>query len=252
MTYTRAFVKTAAGAIHTLEAGSGPPLIFLHGWSADAYTCVPLIRCLATTYRVLVPTLPGWHPSYPLEQSNDPAEAFRSLGDWLDGTHLQSAALVGHSLGGVAAVHLWSQRPSIINRLVLVDAVGVPFTRDHETWKRLWLQKRLRMYKAHGAPVVRYLDRALLKHALIRKKHLGRMSRYARTANILPLLERVTLPVEFLWGKADGYTPVHTAQTMAEHCTRSSITEVPGDHDWPLFTPHVLLDYLTTHAASKA
>lgn len=226
--------------------------MFLHGWSADAHTCAPLMRCLAKTYQVTIPTLPGWHPSYSLEHDSDPAHAFQALGAWLDATALQNITLVGHSLGGVAAVNLCAQRPQAVSRIVLIDAVGVPIARDHATWKKMWVQKRLRMYKAYGAHVVMRLDRALAKHALIRKKHLGRMSRYARTADTLPLLEKIELPVELLWGTEDMYTPIRTAQTMAEHCKKSSITEVPGDHDWPLFTPKVLLDYLTTHTASKA
>ncbi len=210
------------------------------------------MRYLTKAYQVTIPTLPGWHPSYSLEQDTDPAHAFQALGAWLDASGLQNVTLVGHSLGGVAAVNLCAQRPDAVSRLVLIDAVGVPITRDHATWKRMWVQKRLRMYKAYGAHVVTRLDRALAKHALIRKKHLGRMSRYARTANLLPLLDTLTIPVEFVWGVDDTYTPLSTAHTMAEHCKKSSLTEVPGDHDWPLFTPKVLLQYLTTHAASNA
>lgn len=227
-------------------------MVFLHGWSADARTCLLLLRCLAKRYQVTIPTLPGWHPSYSLEADTDPTHAFQALGDWLDAMRLQDVTLVGHSLGGVAAINLCMQRPAMVSRLVLVDTVGVPITRDHATWKKMWLQKRLRMYKSYGPKVVSRLDRALAKHALIRKKHLGRMSRYARTVNILPLQDRISLPVEFVWGADDVYTPIGTARTMAEHCKKSSITEVPGDHDWPLFTPKVLLDYLTTQAASNA
>ncbi|MEK7631465.1 MAG: alpha/beta hydrolase [Patescibacteria group bacterium] len=252
MQYRTQLVKTPFGGIHTLEAGSGKPLVFLHGWSADAKTCTALLRCLATVYQVYIPTLPGWHPSYSLENEAGPTRAFVALGDWLDATGLHNITLLGHSLGGVAAIHLCAQRPEAVSRLVLIDAVGVPIARDHATWKKMWIQKRLRMYKAYGAKVVTRLDRALAKHALIRKRHLGRMSRYARTANILPLLETQSIPVEFLWGAEDIYTPLSTARTMAQHCKKSSITEVPGDHDWPLFTPEVLLDYLTTHAASNA
>ena len=252
MKYKRYFVKTPFGVIHTLEAGSGQPVVFLHGWSADAYTCTKILKCLSKNFHVTIPTLPGWHPSYPLERTDNPTEAFRALGDWLDATRLQDVILVGHSLGGVAAVNLYVQRPQAVSRLVLIDAVGVPLEREHALWKKLWFQKRLRMYASYGIRVVTRLDRALVKHALIRKEHLGRMSRYARTANMLPLLDHVQLPVEFLWGAQDGYTPVSTARTMAEHCKTSSLTEVLGDHDWPLFTPNVLLAYLTGHAASKA
>ncbi len=181
-----------------------------------------------------------------------PEFAFHTLGEWLDELNLHDVTVVGHSLGGVAAVHLATQRPAAITRLVLVDSVGVPIQRTDSEWHKLWLQKRLRMYRTYGVHVVTRLDRALLKHSLIRKHHLGRMSRYARTVNILSLLDEVKVPVEFLWGKQDAYTPIATARTMAEHCRASNITEVQGDHDWPIFTPEVLLDYLTHYAASKA
>ncbi|MEK7570485.1 MAG: alpha/beta hydrolase [Patescibacteria group bacterium] len=251
MMHRRQTVKTPFGSIHSLSSGTGAPVVFLHGWSADARTCTALLDCLATVYQVTIPTLPGWHPSYSLEGDADPTHAFQALGDWLDATGLRDVTLVGHSLGGVAAVNLCAQRPAVISRVVLVDTVGVPIVRDHASWKKMWLQKRLRMYKAYGPNVVTRLDRALLKHTLIRKKHLGRMSRYARTADVLPLLDRITLPVEFVWGTDDAYTPMSTARTMAEHCKKSSIIEVPGDHDWPLFTPDVLLGYLMSHHYQK-
>ena len=69
--------------------------------------------------------LPGWQDGVvpdEIKSVRDYANLMVALFDELD---LKAADLVGHSFGGWVALHLATEQPSRISRLVLVDAMGL-------------------------------------------------------------------------------------------------------------------------------
>ena len=66
-------------SIEVLEAGDGPPLLFLHG--ADGVPAwVGALPLLAERFRVVAPLLPGFGQSRGLEYLDDPLDLVASLG----------------------------------------------------------------------------------------------------------------------------------------------------------------------------
>jgi pimeloyl-ACP methyl ester carboxylesterase len=111
-----------------LEAGEGPPLVLLHGFTGAKENWLPLIPELAGTHRVIAPDLPGWGDSTRLPGGDYgfAAQALR-VNAFLAALGLQDTVLVGHSMGGGIAAVAASQRPPGVRGLVLMDAAGVPF-----------------------------------------------------------------------------------------------------------------------------
>jgi abhydrolase domain-containing protein 6 len=115
-----------------LEAGTGPPLVLVHGFTGSKENWLPLMRRLAHGRRVLAPDLPGWGDS---ERSDGAdygyaAQAER-LAAWLAAVHDGPVDLVGHSMGGGIAALLAARHPDRVARLVLMDAGGVRY-RDND------------------------------------------------------------------------------------------------------------------------
>jgi pimeloyl-ACP methyl ester carboxylesterase len=90
------------------RAGSGEPVVLLHGFTAAWRIWHPILADLVARYEVIAPALPGHHggPAYPADQpitfekSTDAVEAL------LDELSVGTAHFVGNSMGGGIALEL--------------------------------------------------------------------------------------------------------------------------------------------------
>ena len=111
-----------AGGIDTfyLEAGSGPPVILLHGLGATNASMLPPLWDLARDHRVLAPDLPGFGGSGKPIRSYDFPFFARWLADFMDAVDIDSAVLIGNSLGGRIALEAGLSIPKRVERMVLL------------------------------------------------------------------------------------------------------------------------------------
>ncbi|MGE3784241.1 MAG: alpha/beta fold hydrolase, partial [Alphaproteobacteria bacterium] len=119
-------IDIAGIAIETEIAGTGPPLLFLHGGDYVAQSC-PFLDRLAQRFRVIAPRHPGFgHTPRPawFRTVHDIAYLYLDLLDRLD---LRDTILVGSSLGGWIALEMAVRSDPRIGRLVLIDTLGVKF-----------------------------------------------------------------------------------------------------------------------------
>jgi pimeloyl-ACP methyl ester carboxylesterase len=120
-------METRKGArIRVLEGGpeDGRPVVFLHGVAGLLDDHAFLDR-LAERYRVVAPELPGYGDSTGEELFEDMLDFALHGWDVVDGLGLRRPALIGHSLGGMIAAEMACLAPGALDRLVLVDALGL-------------------------------------------------------------------------------------------------------------------------------
>jgi pimeloyl-ACP methyl ester carboxylesterase len=110
-----------AGGIDTffLEAGTGPPVVLLHGLGATNASMLPTLWDLARDHRVFAPDLPGFGGSDKPIRSYDFPFFAQWLSDFLDALGLKRAHLVGNSLGGRISLEAGLRLPDRIDRMVL-------------------------------------------------------------------------------------------------------------------------------------
>jgi len=125
--------------LHYVTAGSGPPLVLLHGWPQTWYEWRKMIPALSQRYTIIAPDLRG------LGDSSRPLDGYdkRTVADdvWRLVTEVlghNRFHLVGHDWGGPTAFALAAWHPENVATLSIVDVVipgdGGDFSQGGRRW----------------------------------------------------------------------------------------------------------------------
>ena len=105
------------------QAGAGEPLLFLHGSGGPLRGAY--LDKLAQTFSVYAPVHPGYGESAGFEHIDDIIDQALYYHDFMDEIGLESAHIVGHSLGGMLAAEIAALCSHRMRKLVLSNAVGL-------------------------------------------------------------------------------------------------------------------------------
>jgi pimeloyl-[acyl-carrier protein] methyl ester esterase len=101
------------------EAGSGRPLVLVHGWSGSSTVFAEAIEKLSSDFRVLAPDLRG-HGDSDAGEGYALGELAADLRLWMEYLDLRDASLLGWSLGGQTVMAAFPSLRPRVGRLVLV------------------------------------------------------------------------------------------------------------------------------------
>jgi len=200
------------------QAGTGPPVLVLHGWGAKIEAVDPIIRALSSQLTVFAVDLPGFG-----ETALPPAPwGVADYADWtralMDELGLERPSIVGHSNGGRIAIHLATHHPERVDKLILVDAAGIRPKRGLRYYRRVGLAKTAK----HAARLLGRPGRALQRRVIARTAS----SDYANAGplrptfvklvneDLTPLLGQIRASTLLIWGDQDDATPLSDGQTM--------------------------------------
>jgi esterase len=112
--------------LNAIEAGAGKPVVLLHGLFGVGRNFGAVQRALATQFRVIALDMRN-HGDSPhqadmryVTQAGDVRETLGALG-------IRQAAVIGHSMGGKAAMALALQWPDEVGRLLVADIAPVAY-----------------------------------------------------------------------------------------------------------------------------
>jgi pimeloyl-ACP methyl ester carboxylesterase len=113
------------------DAGSGEVVLLIHGSGpgVTAYANWRLVMPrLAERYRVLAPDIAGFGYTE-IEGGQVPGRVLwvEHIRSFLKAVGVERASVVGNSFGGALSLWLASEHPDLVDRLVLMGSVGVPF-----------------------------------------------------------------------------------------------------------------------------
>lgn len=111
-------------ALAHAEWGAGPPVIVLHGLFGSAQNWATIARRLGAHFRVLVPDLRN-HGASPWARPMDYRAMADDVAAFMAAQKIAAAPIVGHSMGGKAAMVLALTAPEKVERLVVVDIAPV-------------------------------------------------------------------------------------------------------------------------------
>jgi len=106
--------------LHFRELGSGPPLVILHGLLGSLDNWIPVAQKLASHFQVFLLDLRN-HGYSPHSGEFGYDEMSEDVREFLSQQRIETAHVLGHSMGGKVAMRFAQMHPSRVNKLVVVD-----------------------------------------------------------------------------------------------------------------------------------
>ena len=225
--------------IRVQSQGSGPALLFFHGpWGL---TWDPFLDELTKSFTVLAPEHPGTAPETPddIYQLDGLWDLVLCYDELLTALGVESAALVGHSFGGMLACELAAAYPARVRRLALIAPLG--FWRDADrvvNWMTLD-PARLPEYvfrDPKGEAARRMFGTGADPEAAMEARVRLAWGMGATGKFIWPIpdkglkkrIHRVTAPTLLVWGKEDRLVPPVYADEFTRRLRDARVQTVEG------------------------
>jgi pimeloyl-ACP methyl ester carboxylesterase len=114
-------VETESGKMSILSAGTGEPVICIHGLGATKGSFLPTVAALADRFRVVSLDLPGFGDSAKPILAPYHAPFFaRAVVDLMNAMEIRRAHLIGNSMGGRVALELGLRHAERVGKIVLL------------------------------------------------------------------------------------------------------------------------------------
>lgn len=242
-------------------AGTGPPVVFLHGWGlAQRSYKRALKRLVAADLRVYAPALPGGGGTAGLPAAELSLEGYAAwVVDFIEAAGIEEpVTLIGHSFGGGVAIRTAHDAPARVARLVLVNSIGGSAWTDGKGVIRAIAQRpwwdwglHLREDVLPWRQITRVLPvitEDLLPNLLHDPAALWRAAKIACTADLtaeLEELKRRRLPVVIVWSKDDNVIPHASLATLRAALGDPQLITVPGSHGWVISDPARFAEVIT-------
>lgn len=111
------------GRLGYREAGTGEPLVLIHGVGLQSAAWTPQLEALSKTHRVLSLDMPGHGDSSPLAEGAELPDYITWLKAALTALHTGPVNLAGHSMGALIAGGFACTHPALVRRVALVNGV---------------------------------------------------------------------------------------------------------------------------------
>jgi pimeloyl-ACP methyl ester carboxylesterase len=226
--------------VEALVAGSGPPLLFLHGLDYFAEHR-PFLELLANRFRVIAPRHPGF--------GNSPRPQWmRSVGDiaylyldLIDRLALDDVVLVGSSFGGWLALELAVRSTARLGSLVLIDTLGVKFGgRDAAEIADIYALSAEEAVLRTFADPARAPDYATTDDAAVEEVARDREAAvlygwrpYMHNPSLTHWLHRVSVPTLVLWGEQDRIVAPAYGERLTQAIPGARFTTIAAAGHYP-------------------
>jgi len=249
------FVDVGAGEVAVRTIGTGPDVLFVHGWPVSGATYRQLLPHLVDHVTCHVIDLPSagssrFDASTPLSIDRH-IQSVRAVVNQLE---LDAVALVGQDSGGMLARHAMVGDPRL-RAMGLINteppAPGWRFTSFVATGKLPgfapafgWVSGKRRLRRNKFLLGDAFADASLLDgefdEFFLRPLHDSAMHRNAavqllksfdmkRHVNVLTDVHaKIDVPVQLVWGDQDPFFPIDRARSMANEFPNARIEVIPG------------------------
>ncbi len=278
------FLDVGGGEVAYWRVGTGPDVLFVHGWPVSSATFRHLLPHLADHVTCHLIDLPGagssrFSPGTELTIENH----IRGVRRAIDLLELHDVAVVGHNSGGMIARHAVVGNPRL-RALGLIDteqSTGLSWKfKSFIAGRRIpgfgtalgWVAGRPRLRRSRLVLGDAFVDRGLLDgefdEFFLQPLHRSRAHRaatmdllrsfdYRLVRDLRALHARIDVPVQLVWGQHDRFFPVHWAQDMVADFPDAHLTVIAdaglfSHEERPADVAEALLPLLTAAKAHES
>jgi pimeloyl-ACP methyl ester carboxylesterase len=243
--------------VNLIDAGSGDPVLLLHGWPQNNRMWRELIPRLERRYRLLAPDLRGFGLTEAPGSGYDGETFARDQIALLDALEIERVRVIGHDWGGWTTMLLGLLHPERVERMVVIDAPH-PWPRLRpalltELWRTWyaaalaapglgpWLSRRTGFAKGilNRGTAPGTFDRAELDAYAdsfrdpARARAVSGLYRYYQRAFLDAMRgrwqsKRLTVPTLVLFGARDRYVTPKLLEGYEPHADEMRVELVPG------------------------
>jgi pimeloyl-ACP methyl ester carboxylesterase len=222
------------------QAGSGPPLVLVHGAAGDAREWRPQVAGLSDDFRVIAWDEPGAGRSSDVPADFGLAGYAMALAALIE-TLAAPAHVCGLSWGGTVALELYRARPELVATLVLADTYAgwrgsLP---DDELRARVAGAERMLAEPATtfnpafpglfaAEPPGDVIELLEAVAADVRRDSLRAALVAMADADLRNVLPAVAVPTLLLWGELDKRSPLTVAREFARAIPHAELVIIPG------------------------
>ncbi len=125
------------GQLHAVRRGRGPSVVLLHGWACSHTVWTAVVDRLGDAYDSIALDLPGFGASARLDGPFSLADLATAVDKALESSGVTEAVVVGHSMGGMVAQHLYVKAPERVRGLVLCGTTSASGAAYQQTAQQL-------------------------------------------------------------------------------------------------------------------
>lgn len=275
MTDERKEIDLPAGRIRYREAGTGKPIVFVHGYLVDGRLWGGVVDRLAGQYRCIAADWPIGSQQIAMKPDADlsPPGLAAIIASLLDALELEDVTIVGNDSGGAISQILVTRHPERIGRLVLTNCdthenfppgafkAMPPLAKLPGGMKVLSVPFRIpamgrRAFKPFARTripddlVASWLSPSMHDRDVFRdlkKVTIGLNKRY--TLEAAAQLRGSELPILFTWAPGDKYFPISYAERLAGEVGNARIVTIADAKTFvPLDQPQRVADEISQFA----
>ncbi|MGG2464583.1 alpha/beta fold hydrolase [Streptomyces sp. RGM 3693] len=222
------------------DEGSGPALLFLHGWGTSARTWGAQLPDFTRDHRVVTVDWRGCGRSARPVRGNTTAGVVNDLVALIGALRLDRPVVVGSSIGATFATELGVRRPELISGVIAVDgpaywpSTGMPIA---ELREGLRLDRAGTLadcvpgwYAPGTSPaLIDWTVRQILDSGVHIDQHFIAASSY----DPRPILPALQVPIHYIHGELDTSIPLQVARTCAALTPGAELTVITGAGHMP-------------------
>jgi pimeloyl-ACP methyl ester carboxylesterase len=249
------FLDVGGAEVAYRRVGSGPDVLFVHGWPVNSATFRTLLPHLTDHVTCHLIDLPGAGSSrFSADSPLSIEHHIHSVRRTLDLLELHDVAVVGHDSGGMIARHAVAGDPRL-RALGLIDteqSTGLSWKfKTFIAGRRIpgygaalgWLAGRPRLRRNRLVLGDAFVDRSLLDgefdEFFLQPLHrspshrdaaikLLRTFDYQHVRELGALHRKIDVPVQLVWGEHDRFFPVRWARDMVADFPNANLTVIAG------------------------
>ncbi|MFC6996088.1 alpha/beta fold hydrolase [Rufibacter roseus] len=224
------------------DSGTGPAIVFLHGFCESKDLWAEFAKPLAKQFRLVALDLPG-HGESPAPEGFSMEAQAEQVYLTLQQLQVEKFLLVGHSMGGYVALAFAEKYPELLRGLCLFHSTALPDSPEKKE-NRL---KTIEFVQKHGvekfmdsfvAPLFAPANRDACQKAIQKMQDIGKatppktiegcLQAMRNRPDRIQVLKEIRVPVFFIAGKEDPAVPLEATLQQC-HLPENSMAYFIGE-----------------------